>query len=948
MTAAMELLSAALDSSGYIAVVGLKINAPPIQKFFAPADFAGAVAEAMSLDSQGYNAYYGTATFLSDSSRKAFNAQAVKAFKIDFDIAPDDVKKYPSDTAMFGALKQFCRDFNLSRPVIVNSGHGFHCYWIMSAAMDGNQGKIYAEKFKRICLIAGLKIDPTVTGDVARILRVPGTTNRKFVDDERQVELQTMVDMHDKDSFLANLDRVYEQVGNKEALGEVPQQSLIPGQALPAHLQNASLDEVTRSLLTGKPKKFSIIIRKSREGEGCAQLKDIYENQGGQDEPRWRAGLSVAWSCEDGQVAIHDMSNKYQGYDHDATVKKAELTAGPYTCSTFSSNWPQLCKDCKHKGHITSPIQLGEYVKKASAGTNVVLAMNKNVNDAPVAYTIPEYPFPYFRSDGGGVYQRDDGDEDGGKLVCDKDIYLVERLKDEYDGYILHMRMHHAMDGVIDFTMNAADFGSKDKLREHLNKNGILAVGKQVDMVRDYIKTWYSSLEQRKEVATVKTQFGWTEGHGSFVIGDREITQFGHKYSPAAPSLAPLTKMFGKKGDLIEWRKSFNVYAMDGMEAHAFCALVGFASPLLSFTPHKGVLINAFSQDSGTGKSTTLKAAMSIWGDPNGLMLTYRDTALSRIHRMGVYKNMPNCIDEITKLSEDDISDMLFSTTMGRGRIRMQSSSNSERINNTTWASMSLASSNRSFVESLQADKGGVEGELMRLLEPQIPDAKLLTKEQADAIFAGLEDNFGWAGEEFVRKVMDDKQRVMDMIASTQKRLDAEGNFVGKERFWSATFACHYVAGKLAQEVGLHDIDMERQWKYYLLLVRQMRSRIQYTSGVESKTDLLGEFCNLHSSNTLVVRTDKSKGTVTILQHNQGPLRIRFEENDNTVFVLMSDYRKYLRDKNVHLENYMEEQRRKGKFLGEAQKRLAAGTDMPSPPSRVYMFKTDGDESNIP
>jgi hypothetical protein len=941
MTAALELLSAALDTAGSVVIVGLRQGSPPIQNFFAPADYAGAVAHAMQLSSSGYNAYFATSTFVNEKSRKADNALAVKCFKIDFDIAPDDPKKYPSASAMFAALKEFCKKHTLLRPVIVESGHGYHCYWIMIDALEAARGKIYAEKFKRVCLATGLKIDPTVTGDVARILRVPDTVNYKYPDAPKAVKLLTMVDMHDTEAFVANLDRVYDEVGAKESAGELPVQGVVPGQSLPAHLQNAVLDDVTRNLIAGRPKKFEIIARKSREGEGCAQIRDIVDNQPMQDEPRWRAGLSVAWACEDGPTAVHDMSKNHAGYDPDATLKKAERTAGPYTCSTFAGNWPQHCDGCKHRGKITSPIQLGEFVKKASTGSNIVLAMNKNVNEAPVPYTIPEYPFPYFRSEGGGVYRRVEDDPEGGELICPKDFYLVERLRDEVDGYIMHLRMHHAMDGVIDFMINTAEMG--DKLREHLNKHGLLVHGKEVEQMRRYINAWYSILEQRKEVATVKTQFGWTEGFKSFIIGDREITAWQtEKYSPAAPSLAPLTKLYEKKGTEEAWRRTFNVYARPGMEQHAFCALVGFASPLMALTPYRGVLVNAFSEETGSGKSTTLEMALSIWGEPLGLMLSYKDTAAARFHRMGVYKNMPICVDEVTKMPANDMADFLFVSSQGRGKHRLASSANIERINSTTWASIILCSSNKSFVEDFQADQTGVQGELARMLEPEFPNKPLMSKEEADEIFRPLHENYGHAGERFIKHVMENLDYVRAMMVEVQKRIDMEGRLVGPERFWSALCACIVVGGRIAQECGLHDIDMEGIHKYCLRLIEQTRARNRFTASRESKDDLLSEFCHLNSANTLVVKVDTARGVFTVLEHHKSALKVRYESNLDMVYVTQTEFRKFLRERNVHLESYLDRMRALGKLVFEKQKRMAAGTDFPQDPTRVYGFKMEG------
>lgn len=951
--AAMALLSAALDPSGFIAVVGLKNGHPAIQTFYAPGNYNPACAQALQLSARGYDAYYATSTLKNNTSRKADNANAVKVFKLDLDVAPDDDRKYPSQSAAVAAIMEFCRANGLPEPILVNSGWGVHCYWIMTEALDQDDGKLYAEKFKAACMARGLKIDPTVTGDIARILRVPGTVNYKVEGKPKTVKLVGEVVLVDTDTMLDHVDRLY-------GSAEVPKlvrpviPGMLEGMAIPEHLRSAPLDKMTRGLLEGKPKKFTVLLRRSIEdgGKGCAQIKKINDEQASIEEPRWRSGLSIAKFCEDGPEAIHMISRYHPGYTPEGTEAKADLIPAPHTCKHFATNWPKECEKCPHLNKITSPIQLGDYVPRAPKGDNVVLAQNKAVQDAPEPYVIPEYPFPYFRSAKGGVWRSlsggdnegEDGDDDA-EQICKLDFYMVDRLKSEEEGYIAQLRVHHVMDGVFDFTMNSTDFGAIDKLREGLHKQGVMLYNKELFHMQSYITRWFETLAAREEVAMVKTQFGWTDGFKSFVIGDREIFP-GHsvRYSPAAPSLAGTTKLFSKKGDAHEWYKAFNVYAMPGFEAHAFCALVGFGSPLLAFTPLKGVLINAFSQDSGTGKSTLLKAACSIWGDSQGLMLNWEDKYLARLHRMGVHKNIPICVDEVTKMTEEEMSSTLFSATAGRGRNRMSASANMERINNTTWAAITLTSANTSFSEKMQADKSGVQGELMRLLEPHIPPNNLLSKLQADRIFGTLDENYGHAGETYIKHVLDNLDRVKRMMATEQEALDRDARLVGKERYWSAAFACILVGGILAKECGLHDIDMEAIRSYMITLTGQMRARLNFTSQGENKADLLGEFLSTHSMNILSVKVDEAKGLITPLNTcTSHAIYVRWEQNLNKVYIMQTTMRKYCKDRNIHLDDYLKEQGDAGVYLGTTTKRLAAGTPLPAAPSRVFIFKvTDG------
>jgi hypothetical protein len=48
----------------------------------------------------------------------------------------------------------------------------------------------------------------------------------------------------------------------------------------------------------------------------------------------WRAGLSIAKFCVDGDKAAKLMSSGHDKYNEDETYNKLDLIKGPYTCIT--------------------------------------------------------------------------------------------------------------------------------------------------------------------------------------------------------------------------------------------------------------------------------------------------------------------------------------------------------------------------------------------------------------------------------------------------------------------------------------------------------------------------------------------------------------------------------------------------------------------------------------
>lgn len=354
-TDAHRLLEACLDSTGHICIVGLIAGANPSQKFFGPGQLDAAIECAMRLDAEGRDSYFATSTFQNPSSRKAENVRSVKTMKLDLDVSIDSDKKYATQAEALADLKRFCKAVNLPRPVVVNSGGGLHIYWPLSVALTPGEAKQVSEKLKSLCSMHGLRADPCVTSDLARILRVPDTKNYKQ-DVPREVKLLTKVHTFDTVNFIELMEAAY-AAGAPAPIAVSKDVPLFSGASIPLHLRHLKTDDVTSALAGRKPKSFQIILEKSIAGTGCEQLKFAYENQASIDEPRWRAVLSIAQLCKDRAEAIHQISKGHADYSPEETEQKATSTLGPMRCDTFASNWPEQCTGCTHK--ITSPIQLG-------------------------------------------------------------------------------------------------------------------------------------------------------------------------------------------------------------------------------------------------------------------------------------------------------------------------------------------------------------------------------------------------------------------------------------------------------------------------------------------------------------------------------------------------------------------------------------------------------------
>ena len=171
----LSFLETVLARGGQYCAFAAKPDGPKKQKFYPTIDRM--LHAALELDYSGHDAYFGLAAFGDTGKREAANALYMRSLFIDLDCGP--TKDYPDASTALVALRKFCTDTHMPRPIMVSSGYGVHVYWPFDADEAVSDWKPVALALKRTCAAHGLYIDTNVTADAARILRVPGTQNRK-------------------------------------------------------------------------------------------------------------------------------------------------------------------------------------------------------------------------------------------------------------------------------------------------------------------------------------------------------------------------------------------------------------------------------------------------------------------------------------------------------------------------------------------------------------------------------------------------------------------------------------------------------------------------------------------------------------------------------------------------------------------------------------------------
>jgi putative DNA primase/helicase len=155
----------------------------PSQYFFSSASDAANLA--VELAYQNMDVYVGVNPRAGKQGKKE-NVLYLSAFHAEVDYGNLGHKKKPEHETYEEALEAI-DNFHMEPSMVVHSGGGFHCYWILENPLCvANYGTDTLENINK-ALTQSLHGDPG-THDISRVLRIPGTYNFKNPQKPRSVE----------------------------------------------------------------------------------------------------------------------------------------------------------------------------------------------------------------------------------------------------------------------------------------------------------------------------------------------------------------------------------------------------------------------------------------------------------------------------------------------------------------------------------------------------------------------------------------------------------------------------------------------------------------------------------------------------------------------------------------------------------------------------------------
>ena len=930
-----EFYRKALPSNGVYCVAAIDpVSKIPRHKFVESTD--DIMAAVNQFDPKKQNIFVALSSF-SGYSRKAADAVFVRSFFVDLDVG--EGKGYDTKEEASKAVDSFVLSEDLPPPIKIDSGGGIHAYWLFDKDIPADEWKPYAEKFKDLCIKRGLKIDPVVTADLARILRCPETFNLK-------------TDPPSPTKIIDDALPVYSFGEFKDYLGAITDIQPFP---------KVSSSQMKLMKLDNFQSNFAKIKQK-----GCAQINYVLENAKSLPEPLWYSALSIAQHCEDRDSAIHEISKGYPSYNAEETEKKALQTEGmPHSCDTFNSTNPGVCNGCSHRGKITNPLSLGKVLQVAKPEIDNSLKHNGIAvgDDIPPATidaiaskkatgtgltTLPDELYPFVYGKQGGIYYMpmvkydDDGQpiQQEPELVTIYDVFPTKRIYSPHDGDCLLMKVILPHDPEREFLMPMKCVYAIEKLKETLAGQGVLFNPdiKGARNLMNYLIKWGHYLASTKGAETMRMQMGWTEDRKSFVVGEHELTRKGkQESSPSSPLCKGIAKYLNVSGDYLEWKRAANRLNQHTLELHAFTLLTGFGSALMNYTSTSGVTL-CLTGESGAAKTGALYGSLSVWGNPKDLSVLEATGNGMTGRYLGLH-NIPFGLDEVGNILPKDLSQLIHKVSQGKSKIRMQASVNAERDHEMSASLIAIFTSNHSLYDKLSTLKKDPNGEVARLIEFSIKKPKLFKDDatMGREIFDKFRFNYGHAGRDFIFSLYKhsdtEVQHMMEAWITKFRGLFGEDT---SYRFYENLIAATMTAGEIALQAHIVDYDLDRIFERIVSELIAIRDGVVKVNQVDY-AGLVGEFIMKNQTGMLAF----NKGTLEM--EPRTALMIRAELDNNLMFISKPDFRKFLSENMVSSREIVNELNKIGIQVTEVKKRMGSGWKdaAASTPVMAYRFPLD-------
>lgn len=791
--------------------------------------------------------------------RQQANAVALRSLWLDLDAKGGDKNSYDSIPEAATALNEFIQKMDLPKPsALVKSGGGLHVYWTFDRALTLLEWQPLAIALAEATKTHGLRCDTQCTVDGARVLRVPGTFNRKL-DTPRAVDLaggRTGLDY--------SVDRLARPLE--------PYKPVIAPPVLPPKVPLQGVSDLAAGVDMGSAAPINL----DNVAKQCAFIADAIATGGkGYTNPLWNLTTLISTFTVGGRADAHRMASAHPEYSPQSTDelfdrKERERQSkglGWPACRTLSAAGVTSCQTCPHFGQNKSPLHF---------------ATAQPVATLPAAPLVGGQNNPTNSGGGGGTTG---GDLPPGykrlasNIVCRILVHTDGTTTEEpissypmYDPsiqvfpvYTLNFMTITESGRVTQIAVPTKEMSSKDALRKVMLSQGVALREHESKAAMEFFMSWIEKLQKTKAAVVSQSPFGWSMDSKANIEG---FVFGGSMWSPtgarnAAMSDPVLARRYKPTGARQPWITAAKMITDQRRPALDAIVASSFASPLVKFCNEPGILLSTYSTESGIGKTSAMKVAQAVWGDPVRAMQGLDDTQNFIFGKAGQLQNLPLYWDEL-KSDQDSKAfvKMAFKLALRKEKDRMTQSAAMRESG--SWQLIMISASNDSIMDHvIQATKNTAAG-VYRVFEYEVmPSTTGLGQiDQADAsgIIGKLDDNYGHIGLEYATYLGSNHATIEKDVTEFYKAVGREMNTANEERYWRVMVACLLRGAEYANKLGYTDIDGKALKTFLFKVVDDLRgARRSQPNDMADKfniSNIIAQFLNSQRARN-TIRTNK-------------------------------------------------------------------------------------------
>lgn len=738
--------------------------------------------------------------------RNQNNVAALKDLYLDIDIKGGD-KGYDDLKSAVAALGEFIRTVDMPRPtMLVGSGGGVHAHWELDRALTPADWQPLANALAEAARQNGLKCDTQVTVDSARVLRPPLTKNWKTDPPKPTTLLGKVVE------GAYSVERIERALEPYKTAVHTPHVAGL-GKASDkfAGIKNDAAADISAS----KPVDLDELAKE------CGFVKEAIDT-GGADfgQPLWNLATLLATFTDNGRDDAHRMAMGHPDYVEETTDalydrklrEREEKDLGWPSCASIRNAGCSSCGTCPHltKGKSPPSFTPKQFVPSGPPPTGL-----------PPGYSHNKAGFICFSKQ----------DDMGGAHMVPLFEYIISDAWMQKDPWVLHFSavIHDNIKSKIEIPVGS--MAAKDTLVKLLAENGLSTEPWLGKVIQEFFMSWVRTLQSRKNAVVESSPYGWNINQGQvdgFCFGGDVWTPNGSRPAPNADHV--LRRQYQPTGSADPWHDAIGLVTGRGRPELEAIVASAFGAPLVKATGWYGSFISAYSQESGIGKTTAMKIAQAVWGDPVTAMQGLDDTINSVTHKIGAIRSLPLYWDEIK--GDDNTRKFVklaFSLTGGKDKSRLGRDASLREVGK--WQTMLISATNESLVPYIASQTSGTTAGIYRLFEFEVAPKKKVFGDvdtgEAQRLLGRLDDNFGAVGQQYAQWLGSNFQQIDADVGEYMKKLEKKANIRQDERFWLCTITCVVMGARYASELGIANFHVEEIESFMLRTLDVMRKQIK-------------------------------------------------------------------------------------------------------------------------